>query len=140
MTSAAIHSSHDSQRFMACPYTASRDNVVVTASQNGTVDGVNAALRAGVDSIEHGTVTNDEPFRLYKQTGAYYVPTLLAPAAALAEGQRGALTPAQIAAWQQNVLALPRRVFAHEPGDEHADLARFLADGGSLAPARRATS
>ncbi len=57
--------------------------------------GVNAALKAGVDSIEHGTFTNEESFRLYKQTGAYYVPTLLAPAAALADGVRGALTPAQ---------------------------------------------
>ncbi|HET9355301.1 MAG TPA: amidohydrolase family protein, partial [Sphingomicrobium sp.] len=77
--------------------------VVVTAKTFGRkvaahahgVDGVNAALRAGVDSIEHGTFTNDETFRLYKQTGAWYVPTLLAPAAALADGQRGALTPAQ---------------------------------------------
>jgi imidazolonepropionase-like amidohydrolase len=59
------------------------------------VDGINAALRARVDSIEHGTFTNAETFRLYRQTGAYYVPTLLAPAAALADGQRGALTPAQ---------------------------------------------
>jgi imidazolonepropionase-like amidohydrolase len=56
---------------------------------------VNAALKAGVASVEHGTFTNDETFRLYKQTGAYYVPTLLAPAAALADGRRGALTPAQ---------------------------------------------
>ena len=67
----------------------------VAAHAHG-VDGVNAALRAGVDSIEHGTFTNDETFRLYRQTGAYYVPTLLAPASALADGQRGALTPAQI--------------------------------------------
>lgn len=59
------------------------------------VDGINAALRAGVDSIEHGTFTNDETFRLYRQTGTYYVPTLMAPAAALADGERGALTPAQ---------------------------------------------
>ena len=66
----------------------------VAAHAHG-VEGVNAALRAGVDSIEHGTFTNDESFRLYKQTGAYYVPTLLAPAAALADGQRGALTTAQ---------------------------------------------
>ena len=51
----------------------------VAAHAHG-VEGVNAALRAGVDSIEHGTFTNDESFRLYKQTGAYYVPTLLAPA------------------------------------------------------------
>jgi imidazolonepropionase-like amidohydrolase len=66
----------------------------VAAHAHG-VGGVNAALRAGVDSIEHGTFTNEETFRLYKETGAYYVPTLLAPAAALADGQRGALTPAQ---------------------------------------------
>ena len=66
----------------------------VAAHAHG-VGGVNAALRAGVDSIEHGTFTNEESFRLYKQTGAYYVPTLLAPAAALADGVRGALTPAQ---------------------------------------------
>ena len=58
-------------------------------------DGINAALRAGADSIEHGTFTNDDTFRLYKQTRAYYVPTLIAPASALKDGQRGALTPAQ---------------------------------------------
>ena len=66
----------------------------VAAHAHG-VEGVNAALRAGVNSIEHGTFTNEETFRLYKETGAYYVPTLLAPAAALADGQRGALTAAQ---------------------------------------------
>jgi len=66
----------------------------VAAHAHG-VDGINAALRAGVNSIEHGTFTNDETFRLYRQTGAYYVPTLLAPAAAVADGQRGALTQAQ---------------------------------------------
>jgi imidazolonepropionase-like amidohydrolase len=66
----------------------------VAAHAHG-VEGVNAALRAGVDSIEHGTFTNEETFRLYKQSGAYYVPTLIAPASALADGQRGALTPAQ---------------------------------------------
>jgi imidazolonepropionase-like amidohydrolase len=65
------------------------------ASHAHGVEGVNAALRAGVNSIEHGTFTNEETFRLYKETGAYYVPTLLAPAAALADGQRGALTAAQ---------------------------------------------
>jgi imidazolonepropionase-like amidohydrolase len=65
------------------------------ASHAHGVDGINAALRAGVDSVEHGSFTNDETFRLYRQTGAYYVPTLLAPAAAVRDGQRGALTPAQ---------------------------------------------
>ena len=66
----------------------------VAAHAHG-VDGINAALRAGVDSIEHGTFTDDQTFRLYRQTGAYYVPTLLAPAAAYRDGERGALTAAQ---------------------------------------------
>jgi imidazolonepropionase-like amidohydrolase len=66
----------------------------VAAHAHGA-DGINAALRAGVNSIEHGTFTNDETFRLYKQNGAYYVPTLLAPAAAYRDGERGALTSAQ---------------------------------------------
>ncbi|HWH21876.1 MAG TPA: amidohydrolase family protein [Allosphingosinicella sp.] len=38
--------------------------------------GINAALAAGADSIEHGTEINEETLRLFKQSGAYYVPTL----------------------------------------------------------------
>src|SRR5688572_28728334 len=38
--------------------------------------GIKMALRAGADSIEHGTVMDDEILRLFKETGAYYVPTL----------------------------------------------------------------
>ncbi len=49
----------------------------VTAHAHG-VAGINAALRAGVDSIEHGTYLNDDSIRLFKKTGAYLVPTLLA--------------------------------------------------------------
>jgi len=40
--------------------------------------GINAALRAGVDSIEHGSYANEESIKLFKQHGAYLVPTLLA--------------------------------------------------------------
>jgi imidazolonepropionase-like amidohydrolase len=39
-------------------------------------DGIKLALRAGADSVEHGTVMDDETIRLFKQSGAYYVPTL----------------------------------------------------------------
>lgn len=38
--------------------------------------GVNAALRAGFDSIEHGAFLDEESIRLFKETGAYLVPTL----------------------------------------------------------------
>jgi imidazolonepropionase-like amidohydrolase len=39
-------------------------------------DGVKIALAAGVDSIEHGTVLDDECLDLFRRSGAYYVPTL----------------------------------------------------------------
>ena len=47
----------------------------VAAHAHGA-DGIAVALRAGVDSIEHGTLLDDESLRLFKSTGAYYVPTL----------------------------------------------------------------
>lgn len=50
-----------------------------TAHAHG-VDGINAALRAGVDSIEHGTYLDQDSIRLFRQTGAYLVPTVLAGA------------------------------------------------------------
>ncbi|MCH8071183.1 MAG: amidohydrolase family protein [Proteobacteria bacterium] len=49
--------------------------VRVAAHAHGT-DGINAALRAGVDSIDHGSFLDKESIRLFKQTGAYLVPTL----------------------------------------------------------------
>ena len=51
-------------------------------------DGVNAALRAGVDSIEHGTFLNQESIELFKDSGAYLVPTLL-PGIKLPESMEG---------------------------------------------------
>lgn len=49
----------------------------VVCHAHGT-DGVNAALRAGVDSIEHGTYLDAESIRMMKAAGTYLVPTLLA--------------------------------------------------------------
>lgn len=47
----------------------------VAAHAHGA-SGINAALRAGVDSIEHGTYLDDESIRLFNETGAYLVPTI----------------------------------------------------------------
>jgi imidazolonepropionase-like amidohydrolase len=47
----------------------------VTAHAHST-DGINAALRAGVDSIEHGSFLNKESIRLFKKHNAYLLPTL----------------------------------------------------------------
>jgi imidazolonepropionase-like amidohydrolase len=49
----------------------------VTAHAHGK-SGIEAALRAGVDSIEHGTYLDDETIALFKEKGATLVPTVLA--------------------------------------------------------------
>ena len=49
----------------------------VTAHAHGT-DGINSFLRAGGDSIEHGTFLDNESIRILKANGGYLVPTLLA--------------------------------------------------------------
>ncbi len=48
------------------------------ASHAHAAAGINAALRAGVDSIEHGSYADETSIELFKQTGAYLVPTLMA--------------------------------------------------------------
>ncbi len=47
----------------------------VAVHAHGT-DGINLALRVGADLIEHGTLLDAESIRLFRQSGAYYVPTL----------------------------------------------------------------
>jgi len=49
----------------------------VTAHAHGK-DGIDAALRAGVKSIEHGTFMDAETTRLFKENDAVLVPTVLA--------------------------------------------------------------
>jgi imidazolonepropionase-like amidohydrolase len=49
----------------------------VTAHAHGA-DGVNSFLKAGGDSIEHGTYLDADSIKLFKATGAYLVPTLMA--------------------------------------------------------------
>ncbi|HEV7694436.1 MAG TPA: amidohydrolase family protein [Hyphomonadaceae bacterium] len=49
----------------------------VTAHAHG-VDGINSFLRAGGDSIEHGSFADAESARLFKEKGAWLIPTLLA--------------------------------------------------------------
>ena len=45
----------------------------VLAHAHGT-DGINAAVRAGVSSIEHGSILSEESIRLMKERGTYLVP------------------------------------------------------------------
>jgi imidazolonepropionase-like amidohydrolase len=89
----------------------------VVAHAHG-VEGINAALRAGVDAIEHGTYLNEESIRLMRRNGAYLVPTVLAGVTVYERAQiPGMLTPAQrIKALQVGPLMLDMLRRAHEGG------------------------
>ncbi|PKP89403.1 MAG: amidohydrolase family protein [Alphaproteobacteria bacterium HGW-Alphaproteobacteria-16] len=39
-------------------------------------DGIALALKMGADSVEHGTLMEDESIAMFRKSGAYYVPTL----------------------------------------------------------------
>ncbi|NOX52685.1 MAG: amidohydrolase family protein [Gammaproteobacteria bacterium] len=53
---------------------AARHGIRVAAHAMGAV-GINAAIRAGAASIEHGWMLDDESIRLMKKNGTYLVPT-----------------------------------------------------------------
>ena len=56
-------------------------------------DGINAALRAGADSIEHGSYVDATSIALFKSHGAYLEPTLLAGATVTRQAAAGELPP-----------------------------------------------
>jgi imidazolonepropionase-like amidohydrolase len=67
----------------------------VSAHAHGTA-GINAALAAGVDSIEHGSFLDDSSIELFLKTGAFHTPTIIAGMTVLDMAKAGGvLTPAQ---------------------------------------------
>ena len=90
----------------------------VTAHAHGA-DGINSFLRAGGDSIEHGTYLDAESIRLMRREGVYLVPTLMAGdyVARIASGPDNFFTPAQTAkALEAGPLMLAMAGRAHEGG------------------------
>lgn len=73
--------------------------------------GINAALRAGVASIEHGSYADDESVRLFNETGAYLVPTLLAGVYLLEEMEVNTQIPPPVLAKINQVVPEVRQAF-----------------------------
>jgi imidazolonepropionase-like amidohydrolase len=67
---------------------AHRHGLRVAAHAIGT-QGIKNALRAGIDSIEHGTMLDDECIELFKERRVFLVPTLSAPTCILAHLEDG---------------------------------------------------
>jgi imidazolonepropionase-like amidohydrolase len=57
-------------------------------------EGMKRAIRAGVNSIEHGTYMDEEAIGLFKQYGTWYVPTLTAASAVADSAKKPGYYPA----------------------------------------------
>jgi imidazolonepropionase-like amidohydrolase len=71
--------------------------------------GIRNALHAGVTSIEHGCLLDEEGIALMKEKGAYLVPTLVAPGDVIAGAKEGGGgLPAEMVAKSERIGALHR--------------------------------
>jgi imidazolonepropionase-like amidohydrolase len=59
-----------------------------TAAHAHGAEGAKVAIRAGIDSIEHGSFLDDEALALMKERGTYYVPTAMASKFIVAPGRQ----------------------------------------------------
>lgn len=78
----SLAKSADNPQFMAdeleaIMVTAKDYNFTVAVHAHGA-EGMKRAVKAGVDSIEHGTYMTDEVIKLMKKKGTYFVPTISA--------------------------------------------------------------
>ena len=64
-----------------------------TAAHAHGAEGAKRAIRAGIDSIEHGSFLDDEAFELMRKKGTYFVPT---PLPCILQRLRDAKAPANI--------------------------------------------
>jgi imidazolonepropionase-like amidohydrolase len=78
----------------------------VAAHAHGAT-GVKAALKAGVDSIEHGSFIDDESIRLFLEKGAYHVPTIIAGITVLEMAQKTSILSA---AQAEKAIAVGKRI------------------------------
>jgi imidazolonepropionase-like amidohydrolase len=79
--------------------------------------GVKAAIKAGIDTIEHGTMLDEEAVALMVQHGTYLVPTIIAGKHIVDHGTAGGIAPhvvrkgEQIGAWHRKSVTM-----AHQAG------------------------
>ena len=74
-------------------------------------EGAKRAIRAGIDSIEHGSFLDDEALELMKQRGTYYVPTLMAVQGLTEQMQKGISIPPSIRAKAEAAIESVHKTF-----------------------------
>lgn len=103
----------------------------VAAHAHGT-SGINDALRAGVDTIEHASLANEESFKLAKEHGAWFDMDIYDDDYILSEGAKNGLHPESLA--KERAIGLKQRQTfraAHAAGVKML----FGTDNGAVFPA-----
>jgi imidazolonepropionase-like amidohydrolase len=121
-----------------------------TAAHAHGAEGAKRAIRAGIDSIEHGTFIDDEALRMMRERGTYLVPTL-SVRSGLAESkfpplvrqkadaavkQQDAMVRRALAAGVKIALGTDAAVYPH--GNNALEFVLMAADGMSPAQSLRA--
>jgi imidazolonepropionase-like amidohydrolase len=76
--SASVDNAQMTEAEVAAVIAAAHDYGFSVAAHAHGAEAIRRAVRAGVDSIEHGTFMDEEGMRLMKQRGTWYVPTIIA--------------------------------------------------------------
>jgi imidazolonepropionase-like amidohydrolase len=82
-----------------------------TAAHAHGAEGAKRAIRAGIDSIEHGSFLDDEALNMMKQKGTYYVPTLMAVQGLSEQIQKGVPIPPVIKVKAEDAIAHVHQTF-----------------------------
>jgi len=87
-----------------------------TAAHAHGAEGAKRAIRAGIDSIEHGSFLDDEALNLMKQRGTYYVPTLMAAQGLSEQISKGVAIPPPILVKANAAIAAIHQTFQKAVG------------------------
>ena len=91
--------------------TAKDYGFTVAAHAHGA-EGMKRAIRAGVNSIEHGTLMDDETIELFKKYGTWYVPTITAGESVADSAKKPGYYPEVVAAKARVIGAQIKFTFA----------------------------
>ena len=91
--------------------TAKDYGFTVAAHAHGA-EGMKRAIRAGVNSIEHGTLMDDEAIELFKKHGTWYVPTITAGESVADSAKKAGYYPEVVAAKAKVIGAQIKFTFA----------------------------
>jgi len=82
-----------------------------TAAHAHGAEGAKRAIRAGINSIEHGSFLDEEALDMMKARGTYLVPTLMAPDYLRQKLDAGVYFPPKIAAKARDAIAFIQSMF-----------------------------